>query len=392
MLKGITERKFYMAGRGLSTVGSLLLALIYSHDLGLTNRSILALIMTVNSLSWIFLTSGSTLTLRKLGSDRNLTSYFPSFVSLFLLQLLMTISVCVSVILIYSKFKVSLPLPLFYISLVYIFCSGLHLFSIEVITALKKFKLVAQLEILTIFLQFGLYFLFKFFTGNSIAISLLLSISCSYITIFLASLVVILNSIGSAFHFENPKPFWKQTRGNHSLGPILGIMDRSDRVLIGFFLATPLLGAYAVTSSLITVVRFIPDVVSRITVARSYDLLRIPKLSKVFSFLLIAAIILLAVELTRLVITLLLGSEWLIPYTVCVFMALQELVRGWYQIVANRLIARGSSARVHKVSVIIPVVTLLTCVLSINRFGLTSVPITFSSGYFFGLCVLGKSK
>ncbi len=392
MLKGITEHKFYMAGRGLSTVGALLFALIYSHDLGLMNRSILALIMTVNSLSWIFLTSGSTLTLRKLGSDRDFISYFPSFVSLFLLQLLMALSICISLILAYSKFKVNLPLPLFWISLVYILCSGMHLFSIEVLTALKKFKLVAQLESLTIFLQFGLYFLFKFFTDSSIAISLLLSISCSYITIFLASSVVILKSLGSALHLENPKSFWRQTRGNHSLGPILGIMDRSDRVLIGFFLATPLLGAYAVSSSLIMMVRFIPDTLSRILVARKYLSLRIPKISKVTSGILIAAVILLAVELTRIAIALSLGSEWLIPYTVCVFIALQELLRGWFQIVANRLITQDSSAQVHKVTVFIPVITLLPCFLLIHRYGLISVPITFSFGYLIGLWALERSK
>ena len=392
MLKRITERKFYMAGRGLSTIGALLFALIYSNDLGLINRSILAMIMTVNSLSWILLTSGSTLTLRKLGSGRDLRRYFPSFVSLFLLQLIMTMILCVILILIYSVLKVSLPLPLFWTSLVYILCSGLHLFSIEVITALKKFKLVAQLEIFTILLQFTLYFLFKFFTGSSIAISLLLSFSCSYITVFSASLAVVLKCFDGSLHLENPKQFWKLTNGNHSLGPILGIMDRSDRVLIGFFLATPLLGAYAVSNSLITVVRFIPDAVSRILVARNYDSLRIPKLSKVSSIILSGTIILLAIELTRSVTTIFLGAEWLVPYTVLLFMALQELVRGWYQIVANRLIARDFSAQVHKVSVVIPIVTLLTCSLLIHRFGLIIVPITFSSGYFLGLWVLGKTK
>ncbi len=392
MLKRITERKFYVAGRGLSTVGSLLLALIYSSDLGLVNRSILAMIMAVNSLCWVLLTSGSTLTLRKLGSVRDLRRYFPSFVSLFLLQLLTTIILCVSLILIYSILKVTLPLPLFWTSLVYILCSGLHLFSIEVITALKKFKLVAQLEIFTILLQFALYFLFNFFTGSSIAISLLLSLSCSYLIIFLASLVIVLKCFDGALHLENPKKFWKLTNGNHSLGPILGIMDRLDRLLIGFFLATPLLGAYAVSSSLITLVRFIPDAVSRILVAQNHDSLRIPKLSKVPLIILSSTIILLTIESIRSIVTLFLGAEWLVPYTVLLFMALQELVRGWYQIVANRLIARDFSAQVHKVSVVIPIVTLLTCSLLIHRFGLIIVPITFSFGFFLGLWVLGKTK
>ena len=139
-------------------------------------------------------------------------------------------------------------------------------------------------------------------------------------------------------------------------------------------------------------VRFIPDTLSRILVARKYYSLRIPKNSKVTSSILIAAVILLAVELARIAIALSLGSEWLIPYTVCVLIALQELLRGWYQIVANRLIAQDSSAQVHKVTVLIPIITLLPCFLLIHRYGLISVPITFSCGYLIGLWALERSK
>ena len=152
------------------------------------------------------------------------------------------------------------------------------------------------------------------------------------------------------------------------------------------------MGAYAVSSSLITLVRFIPDALSRILIARNYNSLRIPKLSKVFSIILSGVIVVLAIELTRSVITLLLGSEWLVPYSVFLFMALHELLRGWYQIKANRLIAEGLSVLVHKTSLLIPVLALITCLLSIQQLGLIAAPITFSVGYLVGLWSLGKIK
>jgi hypothetical protein len=392
VLQKISERKFYVAARGVSTVASLILALIYSQDLGIINRSILAFVMTVNSLSWILLTSGSTLTLRKLGADSDLRNYLPSFVSLFFTQAILVLAICVITIQVYSNFKVNLPTPLFWTSLVYVLCSGLHLISIEVLTAMKRFKLVGWLEILTIFLQFSIYFCFKIFTDISIAISLFLSISLSYAIIFQASLFIALKSNPGKVHIESPKHFWREAKGNHSLGPVFGIMDRSDRVLIGFFLETPVLGAYAVFSSLITVVRFIPDALARISLARQDWSVSIPRRGKVVTILTITAIVLLVVELARIFISGFLGSQWLISYFVCVLMAIQELLRGWYQIVANRLIARGFSVLTHRTNLLVPAIALIACLLSLRQLGLIAVPITFSAGYLIGIWVLGKLK
>jgi len=392
VLRKFSERKFYVAARGICTVASLILALIYSQDLGLINRSILAFVMTVNALSWILLTSGSTLTLRKLGANSDLRNHLPSFVSLYLMQAILVTTICVALIQIYSGVKVNLPITLFWTSLVYVLCSGMHLFSIEVLTAMKRFRLVGWLEILTIFLQFILYFSFKNFTDISIAIGLFLSISLSYAVIFQASLFITIKGNDGMFKLEDPGHFWRQTRGNHSLGPVFGIMDRSDRVLIGFFLATPVLGAYAVSSSLITMVRFIPDTLARILIARPDWRLSIPKRGKAITIIFITVIVLSFIELTKTFISGFLGPEWLIPYFIYVLMAIQELLRGWYQIEANRLIAQGLSVPVHKTNILVPVLALIMCSLSIQQFGLIAAPITFSAGYLIGLWSLGKLK
>jgi hypothetical protein len=73
-------------------------------------------------------------------------------------------------------------------------------------------------------------------------------------------------------------------------------------------------------------------------------------------------------------------------------MAIQELLRGWYQIVANRLIARGFSVLTHRTNLLVPAIALIACLLSLRQLGLIAVPITFSAGYLIGIWVLGKLK
>ena len=96
--------------------------------------------------------------------------------------------------------------------------------------------------------------------------------------------------------------------------------------------------------------------------------------------------------MTRTFISGFLGPQWLIPYFVYVLMAIQELLRGWYQIEANRLIAQGLSVMVHKTNMLVPVLALIMCMLSIQQLGLIAAPITFSAGYLGGLWLLGKLK
>lgn len=120
------SQKLYLLFRGLTTFAALALAFKYSKDLGVLNRSYIAMIMTTSVLCLIVFTSGSTLTLRahKLnGLNSQLSS---SFGSLILFQ-----GICGALfynlsLLTFSTFKEEIPYQLIIFSNVY-FLFPLHI-------------------------------------------------------------------------------------------------------------------------------------------------------------------------------------------------------------------------------------------------------------------------
>ena len=384
--------KIFLTGRGFATAASLLFALFYSQDLGITNRSILAFIMTVNALCWVVFTSGTTLTLRKLGADQQIGKFLPSFVPLFLIQIVVVMTVSGLVIQFYSLLKNYITPTYFWCSLFYMFLSGFHLVSMEVLVSLKKFKMVGFLDVVTILLQFTCYFLLKFMTNYSFAINLFFSLSLSYFIVSFYALRAIDREVQRPLPLQNPKIFWKQTHGNHSLGICLGLMDRADRILIGVFLATPILGKYAVTSSLITLIRFAPDAVSKIVIAKHYDVRKFRNLNKIFIVGIPLILVFLVVEFARLLITVFLGSEWLISLTVCLVFGIQELLRGWFQILANRKVSENKSPLVNKVATFLPIGVIVFAPFIVSIFGLVGAPISFCIGYGVALIVLMRNN
>ena len=382
--------KIFLTGRGFATAASLLFALFYSQDLGITNRSILAFIMTANALCWVVFTSGTTLTLRKLGVDQQIGKFLPSFVSLFLIQIVVVITVSGIVIQFYSLLKNYITPIYFWGSLFYIFFSGFHLVSMEVLVSLKKFKMVGLLDVVTILLQFTCYFFLKFTTNYSLAITLFFSLSLSYFIVSFYGLRAIDREIERPFRLQNPKIFWKQTHGNHSLGTCLGLMDRADRILIGIFLATPILGKYAVTSSLIALLRFAPDAISKIVIAKHHNVRKFRNPNKIFIVGILLVLVFLVVAFARLLITVFLGSEWLISTTVCIVFGIQELLRGSFQILANKNVSENKSPLVNKVAIILPIGVLVFAPFIVSIFGLVGVPISFCIGYGVALIALSR--
>ena len=161
----LSPRAWYLASRGISTFASLGLALIYSYDLGQVNRAVLAVIMTTNALLWIVTTSGSTLTLRKIGWLNLGKHLYNSFLSLAIIQLLVVLAVFLIVTYFYSSYKNRIPGNLLLIAVVYVCLSGLHLIVMEALISYSKFRLGAFFDVSTIIIQFMLY-LFILPLGN----------------------------------------------------------------------------------------------------------------------------------------------------------------------------------------------------------------------------------
>ena len=100
----VLAQKRYLLIKATATSLALVFAFAYSRELGVVNRSILAYVFTLSSLIWVFLTSGTTLTLRKNQPDISSRS-FASFQTLLVVQLLIGLSVFSLGLFVFSTFK-----------------------------------------------------------------------------------------------------------------------------------------------------------------------------------------------------------------------------------------------------------------------------------------------
>jgi hypothetical protein len=386
------SRRLYLPFRGLATFAALVLALKYSKDLGVLNRSYLAMIMTSSILCLTVFTSGSTLTLRthKLsGLNSQLSS---SFGSLVLLQGVCGIFFYNVSLLAFSTFKEEIPYQLLIFSNVYFIFSFAHLVTLEILLANDQFKLAGKCEATTVFLQILFYLLGSYVTHLSIASRLLLVFSFSYLAIIL---FVVVNKNLHVKRFKpikSPAAFFRLTKHNNSLGTVLGITDRADRILIAWFLPTLNLGQYSAMSSMISFTRFMPDAMSKILVSG-----RISKQSQKFvnKVSLFIAFILLAiafVPVSQWVINYWLGAEWLLPGYVSLLFIFQELGRGTFQILQNHEIKHGQAKVSHRASIILLSFSMIGSSLLVLVIKLPGIPLGFTIAYLVAIFYIRRNK
>jgi len=379
------SRRSYLPSRAIATGLSLALAFYYSKDLGVVNRSFVAVIMTASILSIVACVSGSTLTLRAIKLNLMDMNLVASFKSLVLLQGMLALTLYLLAILSFSLFKVVLPVQLLLVSIVYFVFSFLHLLFLEIVLATGDFKKAGQLEILTVILQIISYFSGSLISEISKASRLLFSFSISYLVVILIAWRITHFSLLTPL--RSPSNFFSLTKGKNSIGATLAILDRIDRVLIAWLLPTSNLGKYSVMSSFFSYFRFFPDAVSKMIVAGPLKT-RTGLLSKrVFLFPLFTAMAIVILFGSRKFIEVYLGKIWLLPLTVSILFMFQELSRGYYQVLQNRILAKNLGESNHfPIIILISIISLSTLLVSL--IGLTGVPLAFTICYLSGILIM----
>ena len=381
------NRRIYVPMRGIASAASLILAFWYSKELGVLNRSFLAVIMTTSILCSIAFTSGATFTLRALkinGVSDVLKKSFFTLVAIQGLLAFVTYSVALGI---FSQFKDELPRQLILAALVYFIFSLLHLVMMEILLAADMFKKVGQLEILTVASQIVLFFGFSFVTHISVASRVLLSLTISYLIICVY--VTLILDFKPFFGYSSPKEFWRLTRGRNSLGTVFGILDRADRIIIAWTLPTINTGQYAVMGSILGFFRFLPDAISKIIVSGKISfLVRLVRIKALVILGLILSLATLTVT-SQIVIKYYLGAEWLLPWWISLLFGAQEIARGTFQVVQNERLSKllGQNSHLHFLLLVTNVG--LAFLLS-HTFGLVGVPLGFLLGYC--LCLIWISR
>ena len=118
MILSVFFQKKYLAAKVAASLLALIFAFKYSLELGTINRSIIAYVFTLSTLTWVLLTSGTTLTLRKIRPEPE-SNEFASFHTLLLIESIIGLAVFSFGLNIFSIFKTTIPLPIVLMSYFY---------------------------------------------------------------------------------------------------------------------------------------------------------------------------------------------------------------------------------------------------------------------------------
>jgi hypothetical protein len=385
-LRKLIERR-YLLYKNLGGITALSLAFIYSDSLGVVNRSILTYVLVLSTLIWVALSSGSTLTLRKMMPELD-SSAFRSFLGLIYIQLIIGFLLFTAGLLLYSFLKVKIPFTFFLLSLVYFLAASSISFLIEVLISRLYFVYSAKIEFGCTVTQLIFFFSFKQFTSLSLGVVVLLSFIVSYACACLMVTLKIKIDFPYSFRPLNPSEFLHFTKGNHSLGISIAILDRFDKLFIAFMFPLGALAPYSIFVSLISVFRSFPDYLSRLII--SHKITRFAtlfwvrvRMVCVYFLLLIGVVI-----FSRSLVLNTLGDEWVIPITLGFALAVHELLRGLFQIRLNELVSRGTNAVTNLFPILALILITPTLFLTSSTLGLVGVPVAYIMVY--GL-ILGTS-
>jgi len=377
----------YVIARGLAAGLALLFALSYSKVLGVENRSIVTVIFTFSLICLTVFTSGIGLFLRSRALDPHEPIAFRPFVVVAIISALLTASSVFAFIILYSHTRNTIPTTLIIFSVIYSFFGALDDLSHQSLIAYGKFKVAALLDVSTVIVQILFFIIVSLLTDISLASVLFASLIVSYIgSIFLSYRTIQHLAIpNEGQHFLTAIDLVKKSKAFHLVGISNGLADRVDRLLIGWFMPLNFLGSYSVGTSLLTYLRFIPDGIGRLIVAKQ-DLGLSNKLRSKASWniaiiTLTLLLVALAVFLSQSFVIVFLGNDWEISRWIITAFAGQEALRGVYLFVISRRVASNNQDFIFKSSLLLIISSTLGGYIGIKLFSGIGVPLGIGLSY-----------
>ena len=369
--------RLFVSTRGVTSGLALVLALYYTKLLGVEKRSILVFIMVSALILTVILTSGISLTLRNRPTGSIKSSDLVSF--LFIVTVSGVIVGALNTLLLsyYAAIRSDLTSAIFIICFIYSFFACVNLGFQDALVARGNLKLAAFFDLITILVQGLSLLFFVYLDQTSLFMSVMISFVFSYLLISFATLSVFIQTESINFKgvVANSTQLIKASSNNQLFGIANGLTDRIDRFLIGLIMPLALLSKYALITSIISFTRFFPEAYNRILLLRHHS--TEPGQKRTFSItslMLSASGIAIFVLIAQLFIEFVFGDKWVLPLEVAVLFAVQEVLRGYYQSNAIKLVALGGSRFISHISFFLILSAVLLMVLLINQFGLIGAP------------------
>lgn len=394
LVQGVkSPNRQYVVARGTAAAFALVFALLYSKDLGVTNRSLVTFAMATSVLITILITSGTTLTFRlNYPKDRN-PDLIPNVIFLVLVEALLASGALAIALLFLSNLKVEIPPALFGVLIFYGFFSTSHFALTDCMIAIGRLSFAARIEVATVAIQFGVYLFFHITHLASFAVSVFLAFIMSYFLCSIACLVALRAEGFSKFRVtkNGVTQMLRSTKSNHGYALSNALVDKSDRLVIGWLLPLDTLGRYAVFSSLISSGRFVPDALNKIVIHDKHlNLERFRIGNRAFQIFLALLLITIASGSSYWFIEHFLGSQWLLPISVPLMLSLQEISRGYFQYVSSKKMAEGKNQAVSRQNQFMGVTAIPLLVVGIEFFGIIGSPLALLTNYALHTIVLSR--
>lgn len=371
--------RLFVSTRGLTSGLALVLALYYTKLLGVEKRSILVFIMVSALILTVILTSGISLTLRNRPTGTIKSSDLVSFLFIITVSGVLVGVLNTLLLTYYAGIRSDLTTAIYVICFIYSFFACVNLGFQDALVARGNLKLAAFFDLITILIQGLSLLFFVYLDQTSLFMSVMISFVFSYLLISFATLSVFIQTESMNFGkvFSNSKELVKTSSNNQLFGIANGLADRIDRFLIGLIMPLALLSKYALITSVISFTRFFPEAYNRILLLKHHSTEPVQKRTfSITSLMLTASGSLIFVLTAQFFIEFVFGNKWVLPLEVAVLFAAQEILRGYYQSNAIKLVALGGSRFISHISFVLILSAVLLMVLLINQFGLIGAPIS----------------
>ena len=364
--------RLFISLRALSTITALVFALVYSKHLGVERRGLLTFIMTTNLVFSILLISGISLHLRNLVRNSDVEPILTTYLVLVLTFSSLTPFLNYLVLRAYeSVFNSAIPNNLLFVSMVYCFFSTLSYGMHDALLLIKSIRIASILDFGVIIIQILSYLTLVYSGETSYFVSVLISLSISYLVMVVSSLLLVLYVFTPKINFSLDS--LRQLISDSSTPTFINItsqlLERIDKVFLGIQVGVADLGKFSTNQSIIGIVRFIPDALTKLSLARDTNYLRNKFLSARTLFV-FAFVILSITEGTSLFTPFVLGAEWELPLTLLFAITLLEFMRGLHSLVVMNAVRANVYAKLKRITLVQSIIGLLILPIAIHFFGL----------------------
>ena len=380
--------------RGFSMLAALTFALIYSKQLGVERRGLLTFVMMTNLVFSILLISGISLHLRNITRKEESREALGTYVSVVLVFSFITPLLNLAVLNIYQEITgTNIPNNLLYVCVLYCFFSTLSYGMHDALLLIKSIKIASVMDIGVVLLQIAGYLTLVYSGETSYFVSVLISISISYLVMVSSTLLLII-------YIYNPKISlsWTSLRRLliDSSTPTLvnmtnQLLERLDKVFIGLQTSAADLGRFSTSQSLLGISRFIFDALAKLTIARDRNFLAW-KRSKLFMSTVVGLLTFFVSVIASQFINVFLGPEWKLPFLMILSLGFIEILRGIYSLVIMNSLRSDNYLKLKKVTLVQLLVGLVVQPLAVHFYSLWGSIVCSSVILFIGINFLRNDR